>query len=73
MSLLNESHDPTLMSWVAQANQPGSDFPIQNLPLGRYRHIGADEDFKIGVAIGDQTVNLQGKGLIDSPDMNALI
>jgi fumarylacetoacetase len=73
MSLLNESHDPTLMSWVAQANQPGSDFPIQNLPLGRYRHIGADEDFKIGVAIGDQILDLQGTGLIDSPDMNALM
>jgi fumarylacetoacetase len=73
MSLLNESHDPTLMSWVAQANQPGSDFPIQNLPLGRYRHIGADEDFKIGVAIGDQILDLQGTRLIDSPDMNALM
>jgi fumarylacetoacetase len=73
MSLLNESHDPTLMSWVAQANQPGSDFPIQNLPLGRYRHIGADEDFKIGVAIGDQILDLQGTGLIDSSDMNALM
>lgn len=73
MSLLNESHDPILMSWVAQANQPGSDFPIQNLPLGRYRHIGADEDFKIGVAIGDQILDLQGTRLIDSPDMNALM
>ena len=73
MSLLNESHDPTLMSWVAQANQPGSDFPIQNLPLGRYRHIGADEDLKIGVAIGDQILDLQGTGLIDSSDMNALM
>jgi len=33
----------------------------------------ANEDFKIGVAIGDQTVNLQCTGLIDSPAMNALI
>ncbi|SOE97247.1 fumarylacetoacetate hydrolase [Burkholderia sp. D7] len=73
MSMLNESHDPTLTSWVAQANEPGSDFPIQNLPFGRYRHIGADEDFKIGVAIGDQILDLQGTGLIDSPHMNALM
>nr|AIA14980.1 fumarylacetoacetase [uncultured bacterium] len=73
MSLLNESHDPTLTSWVRQANQPGSDFPIQNLPFGRYRRIGADEDFKIGVAIGDQILDLQSTGLIDSPDMNALM
>src|SRR6202051_5191781 len=73
MSLLNESHDPTLTSWAAPANQPGSDFPIQNLPFGRYRRIGADDDFKIGVAIGDQILDLQGTGLIDSPDMNALM
>jgi fumarylacetoacetase len=73
MSLLNESHDPTLTSWVQEANQPGSDFPIQNLPFGRYRRIGADEDFKIGVAIGDQILDLQSTGLIDSPDMNALM
>ncbi|CAD6559915.1 hypothetical protein LMG28727_06977 [Paraburkholderia kirstenboschensis] len=73
MSLINESHDPALKSWVEQANQRGSDFPIQNLPFGRYRRIGTDEDFKIGVAIGDQILDLQGTGLIDSPDMNALM
>ena len=32
---LNETHDPQLRSWVAAANVPGSDFPMQNLPLGR--------------------------------------
>jgi fumarylacetoacetase len=73
MSLLDESHDPALTSWVEQANQPGSDFPIQNLPFGRYRRIGANDDFKIGVAIGDQILDLQGTRLIDSPDMNALM
>ncbi|SAL80463.1 fumarylacetoacetase [Caballeronia telluris] len=73
MSLLNETHDPALKSWVEQANQPGSDFPIQNLPFGRYRRIGANDDFKIGVAIGDQILDLQGTGLIESPDMNALM
>ncbi|TDY15773.1 fumarylacetoacetate hydrolase [Paraburkholderia sp. BL6665CI2N2] len=73
MSLINESHDPALKSWVEQANQRGSDFPIQNLPFGRYRRIGTDEDFKIGVAIGDQILDLQGTRLIDSPDMNALM
>ena len=62
-----------LKSWVEQANQPGSDFPIQNLPFGRYRRIGANDDFKIGVAIGDQILDLQGTRLIDSPDMNALM
>lgn len=73
MSLINETHDPALKSWVQQANQPETDFPLQNLPFGRYRSMGAEEDFRIGVAIGDQILDLQGTGLIDSPDMNALM
>ncbi|MGF6785920.1 fumarylacetoacetase [Paraburkholderia sp. 35.1] len=73
MSLIDETHSPALKSWVEQANRPGSDFPIQNLPFGRYRPMGTDEDFKIGVAIGDQILDLQGTGLIDDPDMNALM
>jgi len=58
MSMLNESHDPTLTSWVAQANEPGSDFPIQNLPFAVFRRKGCDEAFRVGVAIGDQIVDL---------------
>ena len=73
MSLINETHDPALKSWVEQANRPEADFPIQNLPFGRYRPIGTSEDLKIGVAIGDQILDLQATGLIDSPDMNALM
>jgi fumarylacetoacetase len=34
---LNETHDPTLRSWVGSANAPGADFPIQNLPFGVIR------------------------------------
>ncbi|CAB3786026.1 hypothetical protein LMG28688_02187 [Paraburkholderia caffeinitolerans] len=73
MSLINETHDPALKSWVEEANRPGSDFPIQNLPFGRYRPIGVDEDFRIGVAIGNQILDLQGADLIDTSDMNALM
>ena len=58
MSLLNETHDPVLRSWVAEANQPGSDFPIQNLPFSVFRRRGSDEAFRGGVAIGDQIVDL---------------
>jgi fumarylacetoacetase len=58
MSLLNETHDPALRSWVAEANQPGSDFPIQNLPFSVFRRRGSDEAFRGGVAIGDQIVDL---------------
>lgn len=42
-------------SWVTSANDPASDFPIQNLPYGVFRH---RERSRIGVAIGDQILNL---------------
>ena len=28
---------PSLRSWVESAQTPGGDFPIQNLPFGRFR------------------------------------
>jgi fumarylacetoacetase len=58
MSTLNETHDPALRSWVASANQPGADFPIQNLPFAVFRRKGSGEAFRGGVAIGDQIVDL---------------
>ena len=30
---INETHDPNLKSWVESANDPNTDFPIQNLPF----------------------------------------
>ncbi len=56
MTQLNETHDPTLTSWVADAD--ASDFPIQNLPFGVFRREGSDEAFRCGVAIGDQILDL---------------
>jgi fumarylacetoacetase len=35
--LIDATHDPALRSWVESANEEGTDFPIQNLPLGRFR------------------------------------
>jgi len=58
--MLNETHDPTLRSWVVSANTPGGDFPIQNLPFGVFRRVGSIETFRGGVAIGDQIVDLSG-------------
>jgi len=58
MTTLNETHDPALRSWVASANAPGSDFPVQNLPLGVFRRRGSEEAFRGGVAIGDQVLDL---------------
>jgi fumarylacetoacetase len=55
---INETHDPQLRSWVAGANEPDTDFPIQNLPLAIFRRAGAKEEFRGGVAIGDQILDL---------------
>ena len=58
MTALNHTHDPAARSWVASANTPGTDFPIQNLPLAVFRHYQEDEAFRGGVAIGDQVIDL---------------
>lgn len=47
------THDPALRSWVESANDGRTDFPIQNLPFGVFKRHGADEDARVGVAIGD--------------------
>jgi fumarylacetoacetase len=50
VSALDQTHDPKLVSWIDGAG-PGSDFPVQNLPLGVF---SADEnDRRAGVAIGN--------------------
>ncbi|MDB6094376.1 MAG: fumarylacetoacetase [Verrucomicrobia bacterium] len=54
---LNATHDPQRRSWVESANHPSNDFPLQNLPLGIFRRSGRDAPH-IGVAIGDQVVDL---------------
>ena len=58
MTQLNETHDPSLTSWVLSANEEACDFPIQNLPFAVFRRRGSDEAFRGGVAIGDQVVDL---------------
>ncbi|CAN7728670.1 fumarylacetoacetase [Variovorax sp. LjRoot290] len=70
---LNATHDPKLRSWVASANEAGCDFPIQNLPFGRFRPAGSGEAFRIGVAIGDQVLDLKATGLVHTDDMNVLM
>lgn len=70
---LDATHDPKLRSWVASANTPDCDFPIQNLPYGRFRRAGSREAFRIGVAIGDQVLDLRMAGVISSADMNELM
>ncbi|MCD6682173.1 MAG: fumarylacetoacetase [Burkholderiaceae bacterium] len=55
---LDETHDPALRSWVASANDPQTDFPIQNLPFGVFRRRDRDERWRGGVAIGNRIVDL---------------
>lgn len=55
---LNETHDVNLRSWVSSANTPESDFPIQNLPFAMFRRADSQQAFRIGVAIGDQILDL---------------
>lgn len=56
---LDATHDPALKSWVASANDGATDFPIQNLPYGRFRRARSDEPWRIGVAVGDQVLDLK--------------
>ena len=58
MTTLNETHDPALRSWVAGANEAGTDFPLQNLPYGVFRRAGTNEAWRPGVAIGTQILDL---------------
>ena len=57
--MTDRTHDPNVTSWVASANQPDADFPIQNLPLGVFRRRGSHEPRRIGMAIGDSVLDVQ--------------
>jgi fumarylacetoacetase len=58
MNALNETHDPARTSWIKNANAPGCDFPIQNLPFSAFRPRGDGAEAMIGVAIGDQILDV---------------
>ena len=72
METCNATLNPSLRSWVTTANLSGSDFPIQNLPFGRFRTIST-EPWRIGVAIGDMVLDLKAAELINHSDMNQLL
>ncbi|HEX4772795.1 MAG TPA: fumarylacetoacetase [Bryobacteraceae bacterium] len=54
MAVIDETHDPTLESWVEPANF-SQDFPIQNLPLATFLYEGQQ---RIGAGIGDAVLDL---------------
>ncbi len=56
---IDDTHDPKLESWVESANDPATDFPIQNLPFCRFappHEMGTPQ--RVGVRIGDQVLDL---------------
>ncbi len=55
---INETHDPNLKSWVESANDPNTDFPIQNLPFCVINNSKAVATPSIGVAIGNRVLDL---------------
>jgi fumarylacetoacetase len=54
---VNETHDPARTSWVVSAQGP-TEFPIQNLPFGVFRRTGTNDPGMVGVAIGDQILDI---------------
>ncbi|MEQ1924031.1 MAG: fumarylacetoacetase, partial [Pyrinomonadaceae bacterium] len=54
---INETHDPNLKSWVESANDPNTDFPIQNLPFCSFK-TASDSFPVVGVRIGNQILDL---------------
>lgn len=52
----DDTHDPDLHSWIESANAPDTDFPIQNLPFGTFRH-EFEERPRVGIAIGNEILD----------------
>jgi fumarylacetoacetase len=69
---LDATHDPELRSWVESANEPGCEFPIQNLPFGVFKRKDLRESPRGGVAIGDQILDLAGLGIKTGPTLNGI-
>ena len=56
---INETHDPNLRSWVESANDPNTDFPIQNLPFFMFFNSDDSEQMeRPGILIGDMVLDL---------------
>jgi fumarylacetoacetase len=53
---LNATHDPARRSWVESANDPDTDFPIQNLPFCTFQAKARDP--AVGVGLGDRIIDI---------------
>jgi len=63
--MTDRTHDPNLRSWVESANEPGCDFPVQNLPYAMFQP-RLEAAPRPGVAIGDRILDLSAAFGIDS-------
>jgi fumarylacetoacetase len=75
--MIDETHDPARESWYDAANDPATDFPIQNLPFGVFAP-SAEAGGRVAVAIGDAALDLDGcasAGLLEGlpPDLVAAV
>jgi fumarylacetoacetase len=58
INMLNETHDPSVTSWLESANDTAIGFPVQHLPFAVFRRAGRLEAYRPGVALGDQIIDL---------------
>ncbi|MGB7207591.1 MAG: fumarylacetoacetase [Pyrinomonadaceae bacterium] len=73
MCEINETHDPNLKSWVESANDPNTDFPIQNLPFAQYQSMNHDRGDFIGIPIGNKVLDIAGCGREELFDLDAML
>jgi fumarylacetoacetase len=74
MPALDATHDTKRRSWVAAANDPGTDFPIQNLPVGVF--VPLEGGARGGIAIGDMILDVGAaleRGWFDGPAADAAL
>ncbi len=56
---IDETHDPNLRSWVESANDPNTDFPIQNLPFCAFTSDDLEGTWSFGLRIGESILDLE--------------
>jgi len=56
--MIDHTHNPDAVSWVASASEAGTDFPIQNLPFGVFARRGSGDRPRVGVAVGDLILDI---------------
>ncbi len=69
--MTDRTHDAALTSWVEPANRPDTEFPVQNLPFGTFRRV-RDTVPRLGVAIGDQILDVRAFGTSSMEDVLAM-